>query len=1080
MGDTLRQMQALFGEETDEPMSAGRQRTAVEEMQGLFQTEEEQPVVEATPTPEAPAEPSTVSEMEALFAAPEPTVIERDDDLGILDRAWSASKSFMQGIGQPLAGWPKSFALAFGGGGESLEEQLDEIDATGKLRPRMMPGGAMGRPVDVTNPLAKEYLDATPQRRAEIRAQFSERKADVILNSSAYKAGTDMDEWFRENFPKDERFEGEFWADKVPNALGQVVPIAAEVAATRKAPISGAKYLSYGVGALQGAAMNAPGMFEDALAKGADVETALNAAYAGGAIGLTEVAPIGALFNRMDKATGGGFTRKLKAMVAQGTEEGLQEMFVETMNNAVAMGLYDPERGIWTEQTGEAGAVGFTTGAILEVLTGLLPGRQRTPSPREVDQDAIEEDATTDERLREFDEADRGEAVDDAEMVARQQAADEGGDMLDQTIAGQDAINDVETGMPETAEDTRARLEQEQALDDEAQAEFDETTAEGRIGVQEEALLAEQGEAQERREAVARAQQRLRDAGMEPEPGTTLATELEAEQQAAQEAAEAALAEPPITETPEAQEAAQRREAAQEAVQERIETDARDADRQAAEDAARAQEQQEAAERYEAGVEQVAQETRTQEAVEGVAPVMEAEQRLAEEEGRVEVGEVINPVMRQAFERAAQEAAPSVENDLDPPTPEQIEAGNYKKGHVNVSGLDISIENPRGSVRRSQPGAPKQWEQEMAHHYGYIRRTEGTDGDQIDTFIGEDLESPNVFVIDQIDQDTGNFDEHKVMIGFGTPAQARRGYLASYESGWKSGPVTQMTMPEFKAWLKESDTTQPANPSTPVAVATEAELAAPERAPRAQARARLAEPGVEQQAAEIDVQAEVNRVQQALPEVQARVVQTVEDLPDHLRGEGRARRGVRGLYDVEADQVYVVADQHASPEDVEATMLHEGVAHKGTRYVLSAGEFQNTMDEIFRDGDTDRLTAIAERYGLDPDNVEQRQEMAEEYIAEIAEAGDTSNLFQRIVARVRKALRDMGMVGTWSDNDIRQLLREATLKMEGTPARRMTIQQEAEIAETGETVQIEQNAEVAIRQLDKRMGVIEELRRCIG
>lgn len=97
----------------------------------------------------------------------------------------------------------------------------------------------------------------------------------------------------------------------------------------------------------------------------------------------------------------------------------------------------------------------------------------------------------------------------------------------------------------------------------------------------------------------------------------------------------------------------------------------------------------------------------------------------------------------------------------------------------------------------------------MKSHYGYIKRTNGADGDQVDVFIGDYPESGEVFVIDQINQSDGSFDEHKVMIGFNNQSQAVDAYKANYEKSWKVGKTTKMSMDEFKAWLKDGDTTQP-------------------------------------------------------------------------------------------------------------------------------------------------------------------------------------------------------------------------------------------------------------------------------
>ncbi|MDF1551923.1 MAG: strawberry notch family protein [Deferrisomatales bacterium] len=176
----------------------------------------------------------------------------------------------------------------------------------------------------------------------------------------------------------------------------------------------------------------------------------------------------------------------------------------------------------------------------------------------------------------------------------------------------------------------------------------------------------------------------------------------------------------------------------------------------------------------------------------------------------------------ESIDAAANEAATSPTNDLPEPTPDQAAAGNYRVGKVNkfYPGLDISIENPAGSVRKGTDEDGKAWETALQDHYGYIRRTEGADGDQIDVFIPEgfvpDADMDAVFVVDQKNAD-GTFDEHKVIMGAGSLDEAADLYLRNYDA---SGPnrimdITEMSVAEFKQWLK-SDTTQPASaPAAP-------------------------------------------------------------------------------------------------------------------------------------------------------------------------------------------------------------------------------------------------------------------------
>lgn len=145
------------------------------------------------------------------------------------------------------------------------------------------------------------------------------------------------------------------------------------------------------------------------------------------------------------------------------------------------------------------------------------------------------------------------------------------------------------------------------------------------------------------------------------------------------------------------------------------------------------------------------------------------------------------------------EAARDVEKS---PSKAQQEAGNYKKGHVNVQGFDISIENPKGSTRSGVDESGKKWSITMQNDYGYFKRSEGKDGDPIDVFIGNNPESGKIFVVDQVNPETGVFDESKVMLGFNNEEDARKAYLSNYEDGWQGlGSITETDANYFKEWL---------------------------------------------------------------------------------------------------------------------------------------------------------------------------------------------------------------------------------------------------------------------------------------
>lgn len=160
----------------------------------------------------------------------------------------------------------------------------------------------------------------------------------------------------------------------------------------------------------------------------------------------------------------------------------------------------------------------------------------------------------------------------------------------------------------------------------------------------------------------------------------------------------------------------------------------------------------------------------------------------------------------------AHQAATSPTNDLPEPTEAQKEAGNYKKGHIKLHGMDIAIENPKGSERSGTDTDGERWSVTMPAHYGYVKRTEGADGDQVDVYIGDKAESSKVFVIDQVDAQTQKFDEHKAILGVDSRDEAEALYVQGFSDGRggdRLGAVTEMTADQFKDWVKNGDTTKP-------------------------------------------------------------------------------------------------------------------------------------------------------------------------------------------------------------------------------------------------------------------------------
>ncbi len=177
--------------------------------------------------------------------------------------------------------------------------------------------------------------------------------------------------------------------------------------------------------------------------------------------------------------------------------------------------------------------------------------------------------------------------------------------------------------------------------------------------------------------------------------------------------------------------------------------------------------------------------------------IAERKRRAAEEQQQRDGGKA-GEQTADALQRGAEH------QQLNEPTEAQKVAGNYKMEHRKVDGYNVSIENAKGSVRRGKSADGTEWQTTMHNDYGYIRGTQGVDGDHIDVFLSDTPEEGDVFVIDQVNED-GSFDEHKVMYGFPTEQAARDAYLSNYEQGWTGlGAITHVSKEEFKKWIQSS------------------------------------------------------------------------------------------------------------------------------------------------------------------------------------------------------------------------------------------------------------------------------------
>ena len=381
------------------------------------------------------------------------------------------------------------------------------------------------------------------------------------------------------------------------------------------------------------------------------------------------------------------------------------------------------------------------------------------------------------------------------------------------------------------------------------------------------------------------------------------------------------------------------------------------------------------------------------------------------------------------------------------PTEAQKEAGNYKKGHVKIGPFNISIEQPKGSVRSGVDKDGKKWEVEMQNTYGYFRGTEGVDGDHIDVFLSNDIDGWNgrqVFVVDQRNAD-GSLDEHKVMLGFNDINDAEAAYMSNYKEGWQGlGAITGVSIEEFEKWISSSHRKTKAfaeykNVKTDEGQSTSEDA---EDIPRLDKHRVGSGPLTDREVVmESDVYSKVlgkpryygKKQREYVARMRAKMAQKATELAEKLNTPIEVRETAEGLtgkktkakgwYDVKSGNIVVVVSNHGSIEDIQATVLHEVVAHKGLRQMFGE-HFDAFLDNVYNNVDAEiraEIDALTEKYG-------NTREATEEYLASLAEntyfEKVNPSLWSRIKQWFLNMLTEAGIKLDFelSDNELRYIL----------------------------------------------------------
>ena len=128
-------------------------------------------------------------------------------------------------------------------------------------------------------------------------------------------------------------------------------------------------------------------------------------------------------------------------------------------------------------------------------------------------------------------------------------------------------------------------------------------------------------------------------------------------------------------------------------------------------------------------------------------------------------------------------------------------SGHKLQGRTRLYGMDISIENKKGSYRSGTDKDGHKWKCFMHYDYGYIRGTVGVDKDHLDCYVGPDKEAQKIYIIHQNDPVTRKYDEDKCMLCFASAAEAKKAYLKQYDRPGFYGSMTIMTIDQFKTFI---------------------------------------------------------------------------------------------------------------------------------------------------------------------------------------------------------------------------------------------------------------------------------------
>lgn len=174
-------------------------------------------------------------------------------------------------------------------------------------------------------------------------------------------------------------------------------------------------------------------------------------------------------------------------------------------------------------------------------------------------------------------------------------------------------------------------------------------------------------------------------------------------------------------------------------------------------------------------------------------------------------------------------AQPEITRDEVVQATEQVEP----TGEAITAAETVRASRPEfdGLILSFKPGDTRN-DRETPHYYGELAETEDADGMPIDVVLNAEydanIDSP-VFIVNQMEPETGKFRQHKVMAGFPDARAAEQGYVDMWgPDGFES--IHQLTPEQFQEWRQSGNHKVAYNPTAAAQAAAMQELVSPEPA----------------------------------------------------------------------------------------------------------------------------------------------------------------------------------------------------------------------------------------------------------